>query len=214
MTKAEKTREDILTFARGEFARMGFRDASLRGIATGAGVTTGSIYRYFKNKDELFGAITQPARQAFFELHAGLSAETFQAAEAGAGFDKAADSAQITALLDMIYDSFEDYYLLVACAEGSAHDDFVQSFAKQEYESTLVYLNTLIRAHRSNFRVNEAAVRYAVEACVTAMFEPVRQRMEHAAATEQVRFLYRFFSNGWAGVEQDIIAAGSCEKQD
>lgn len=47
-------RETIIAFALEEFAKRGFSGASMTEIAEHAGVSTGNIYRYFKNKKHLF----------------------------------------------------------------------------------------------------------------------------------------------------------------
>lgn len=48
------TLDKILICSKEEFLKKGFKDASLRNIAKNANVTTGAIYRYFKDKDAIF----------------------------------------------------------------------------------------------------------------------------------------------------------------
>ncbi|MEU4619866.1 TetR family transcriptional regulator [Actinoplanes sp. NPDC023801] len=48
------TREAILAAARGAFAEKGFDGASIRAIATGAGVDPALVHHYFGTKDKLF----------------------------------------------------------------------------------------------------------------------------------------------------------------
>jgi AcrR family transcriptional regulator len=58
------TREAILAAAREAFAQRGFDGASVRGIATSAGVDPALVYHYFATKEDLFlavvGAPTDP----------------------------------------------------------------------------------------------------------------------------------------------------------
>ncbi len=58
--KSDKKRELILQVAKNEFLNLGFKDASLRNIAQKINGTTGTIYTYFKNKDEIFRALVNP----------------------------------------------------------------------------------------------------------------------------------------------------------
>jgi AcrR family transcriptional regulator len=53
----QSVRERILTAASDAFAREGYRGARLADIALDAGVATGNLYRYYPNKDALFGAV-------------------------------------------------------------------------------------------------------------------------------------------------------------
>jgi AcrR family transcriptional regulator len=50
----QDTREAILAAARDAFAERGFDGASIRGIATSAGVDPALVHHYFGNKDQLF----------------------------------------------------------------------------------------------------------------------------------------------------------------
>lgn len=53
-------RHSILTAALNEFKAHDYSDASMRRISASAGITTGNIYRYFKNKEELFESLVGP----------------------------------------------------------------------------------------------------------------------------------------------------------
>ena len=55
----QDTREAILAAAREAFAERGFDGASIRTIATGAGVDPALVHHYFGTKDELFLATVQ-----------------------------------------------------------------------------------------------------------------------------------------------------------
>ena len=59
-------RDQILDGARIVFTRMGFDGASMSDITREAGVSKGTIYVYFKNKEDLFLALIARQRNAFF----------------------------------------------------------------------------------------------------------------------------------------------------
>lgn len=50
----ELTRKRILEAAEKEMLRVGYQKASMRKIATGAGVTVGALYKHFQGKEEIF----------------------------------------------------------------------------------------------------------------------------------------------------------------
>ena len=52
-----ETKQKLLESAKKEFLEKGFMNASLRTIAANAGVTTGAMYRHFKDKDAFFCAL-------------------------------------------------------------------------------------------------------------------------------------------------------------
>ncbi|MBD3180261.1 MAG: TetR family transcriptional regulator [Candidatus Latescibacteria bacterium] len=59
--KSDRKRELILEAARREFLEKGFSGGSLRNIAGRVSGTTGIIYTYFRNKEDIFQALVQPA---------------------------------------------------------------------------------------------------------------------------------------------------------
>ena len=54
-TKA--TRATILQSAKEIFLECGYQEASMRKIASRAGITPGAIYKHFSGKEEMFGEI-------------------------------------------------------------------------------------------------------------------------------------------------------------
>ena len=54
MADKNQKRKDILASARALFKEKGFHSTKIEEIAQGAGVGKGTIYEYFKNKQEIF----------------------------------------------------------------------------------------------------------------------------------------------------------------
>ena len=75
---ADRTQQEILAAATGEFAAHGFGGARIEAIAERAGVNKKLIYYYFEGKDELFLAVLEQTyadiRAAERELHLETSA--------------------------------------------------------------------------------------------------------------------------------------------
>ena len=57
------TRERIVRAAHGLIARGGYREAQVAAVAAGAGVATGTVYRHFPSKAELFAEVFRRASQ-------------------------------------------------------------------------------------------------------------------------------------------------------
>lgn len=56
----EKVRNKIITAAKEEFFKKGYKDASMRSIAIKSKMTVGNLYRYFSSKEELIVQIVSP----------------------------------------------------------------------------------------------------------------------------------------------------------
>jgi AcrR family transcriptional regulator len=71
----EEVRQRILKSARREFKKRGFEKASMRSIASTANMTVGNLYRYYKNKEDLYGAIIGGLFDGLKALKADLPAD-------------------------------------------------------------------------------------------------------------------------------------------
>ena len=59
MEKEYEAREKLIACAKKEFLEKGFAKASLRSISAAAGMTTGAVYFFCKDKNGLFGAVVE-----------------------------------------------------------------------------------------------------------------------------------------------------------
>lgn len=64
----ESVKNAIVEGAIAEFFEHGYQNANMRRIADSANITVGNIYRYYDNKEALFNAILQPAKEAINDL--------------------------------------------------------------------------------------------------------------------------------------------------
>ncbi|MBQ8182277.1 MAG: TetR/AcrR family transcriptional regulator [Clostridia bacterium] len=65
--------ERILNVARNEFADNGFENTSIQQIAKKSGISVGSVYKYFENKETLFTAVVQEGLSSLEKLLLDLS---------------------------------------------------------------------------------------------------------------------------------------------
>jgi AcrR family transcriptional regulator len=64
--KGRQTRAHLLESAREVFARDGFVSTRMADVATEAGVSLGALYRYFRNKEDLFEALIADTHEGLF----------------------------------------------------------------------------------------------------------------------------------------------------
>ena len=60
--------ESIIEAATAEFLEYGFTDASMRRIASAAGMSASGLYKHFAGKEEMFAALVEPAYQGLMDL--------------------------------------------------------------------------------------------------------------------------------------------------
>ncbi len=121
----KKTRERLLESARQEFTAKGYLKASLRKICADAGVTTGALYFFFKDKEDLFASIVEPPlselEQLLFEHFKAeneLIPETYIHLEGD--HDEFA-----AALIRHLYANRDEFLLLLKKAQGTRFENVV-----------------------------------------------------------------------------------------
>jgi AcrR family transcriptional regulator len=84
------TRERIVLAARDQVAEGGYASASVQAVAARAGVATGSVYRHFESKAELFAEVFRRSSQPELDLVTELTAD--ESAPAAARIGHAAEA--------------------------------------------------------------------------------------------------------------------------
>ncbi len=78
-----RSRQKILDAAKRLFAEKGYEAATIRDIATGAGMSTGAVFASFTGKADVFGQIVLADRTASYDLMAGILREPLAGAARG-----------------------------------------------------------------------------------------------------------------------------------
>ena len=66
--KGQRTRQSILSSAKRVFGASGYSHTRITDIAENAGISLGAVYRYFENKDDIFGELFDQLHAQFLEV--------------------------------------------------------------------------------------------------------------------------------------------------
>lgn len=119
----EEVRKEIARAALETFAADGYAGARIPDIAARAGVSTGNIYRYFKNKDELFYAVVDEPFAATFLRVLRRRVRALQAVRDPVQPDEAAWRAADELLAFWIENRLK-VVVILSRAQGSRYEDF------------------------------------------------------------------------------------------
>ncbi len=122
-----ETRERLLESAKAEFLEKGYTKASLRKICADAGVTTGALYFFFKDKEDLFAEIVEPPYDGMkdillrhFSEENEIMSEKDMNEHIEAGHDKFS-----AALIHHLYANYDAFTLLLKKSQGSRFEGCV-----------------------------------------------------------------------------------------
>ncbi|SMF03116.1 TetR/AcrR family transcriptional regulator [Desulfovibrio gilichinskyi] len=123
----DSVREQIFIAAEEQFAKVGFKKATMGAIAQAAGVATGTIYKYFKTKKELFQLIiTDDFVEEFSSLTRNRVAAFAQSE--GLSLGQSAMTGEAGELFRFWIRNRRKVIIILARAEGSKHEKFAQKY--------------------------------------------------------------------------------------
>ncbi|EEJ54222.1 TetR/AcrR family transcriptional regulator [Mobiluncus mulieris] len=112
----EEVRESLVAAASQIFMERGFSGARLTDIADTAGVSTGLVYSYFKNKEELFQAVIAPLPPDFEAI-----AQAEEALETGSPLEKYQTAA--AEYIENILKYHREFVILMDKSHGTPYAD-------------------------------------------------------------------------------------------
>lgn len=187
--------EAILSVARQEFLSKGYKDTSMRDIAQKANVGLSNIYNYFKNKDEIYMAIVQPAKHGMFTF------VTRQHTEENFDFNRMTEFGHneeaIIYYIDLIEKYKEEYRLLLYCSQGSSMSNFRDELTDHLTHVSYDYM-ALEKKHDA--RANEVSpffIHTMSSWMVSILGEIVTHQLDRQKIREFFREYFRFIYAGW-----------------
>ena len=201
MLKGEATKKHLLEVAKEEFLKKGYSEASVRNIAKTAGLTTGAVFRYYKDKAALFDALVSEAADS-------LIAQFKVAQEAHydlISVERTIDSRELSTdyvnyFINYIYDNFDAFKLVVCCAEGTGYANYIHDLVELEVAQTEAYYDKLRQLGKLEGTVSHELHHMITSAYFTAVFETVAHDMDRDRAVCYVNELAVFFNHGWDGL--------------
>lgn len=197
-SRVEGFDEAILIHAKKEFLEKGFAEASLRTIAQNAGVSTSTIYTRYSDKEGLFRFLAGEAVTKLQE-YVSLSLNSFEhlnIEEQKTGYREYADRG-FDGLIDILYDCFDEFRLIVKCSPGGYYQEFLESLVKIDAESTRKFLITLGSESYRTGRINDGFIHVVCSGFYAGLFEVVVHDMPRDAAEVYIRELRSFYNSGW-----------------
>lgn len=192
-----ETRELLIESAAAEFSEKGYAKASLRQICADAGVTTGALYFFFRDKEDLFAAIVE---QPFEELKAKLRAHfrseneiplTAVFAHIDAGHDELS-----AALIHHLYSNYDAFMLLLTKSQGTRFEGAVGELADM-IDKTYRKLAKGIAAQMPGKRVNSYMLHWLSHMIIDAFVHLLTHEPSEKKALKAMTRIMNFYSRSW-----------------
>ena len=154
MDNENERRENLIICAKKEFMEKGFEKASLRAISSAAGLTTGAIYFFFKDKNGLFGAVVDEPLQRIIKAITQHFSEDMETDIADFQHTSGDHDEFAEMMISALYADRDAMLILLEKSSGSRYEGIIDSFVEMiEKHNTALAKNYL--AVFPNKRVNE-----------------------------------------------------------
>ncbi len=192
----DDTHQRILASGRKMFLENGFERTNLRNLCADAGVTTGSFYRHFESKEDLFAYFVQPAVDEIRNDFAGAEEPCREAVETG-DIRRLWMIMDADRLLDYIYRNFDALKLLLSCADGTPYSSFLNDVVSME---TDISLRSLTLAKERGYILaeipSEPEMHMLCHAYVSCVFESVLHNLSREDMEKYIHTIVKFFTAG------------------
>ena len=134
----EDIQEKILHIAEEVFSEKGYKDASMREIASRSGITVSNIYHYFTNKDEIFRTILKPVLN---ELYAKIYSHDANQMTIDVFISSDFQQASVQEYIDLVSGHRIRLRMLLFQAQGSSLENFRAEYT--DAMTRIIHLNTV-----------------------------------------------------------------------
>ena len=188
----------ILNTAKHEFLTKGYRDALLRDIAKAANVTTGALYGYFQNKEDLFGALVHASYYGIQQLYRDVLNEFLRlpSQTRRETYDKLT-TAYMLSLSSYMYDHHDEFKLILCCSEDTKYSNLADDMAVIDEEATRDYIAALEASGLSVNVVPPRLEHILTTGLFSMFFELIVHDIPQEDAREYIKSLMSFYTCGY-----------------
>lgn len=203
MAQDKETRRLLMENAKAEFMKKGFEKASLRTICKNAGVTTGALYFFFNNKEDLFSAIVEKPYQALvnslrehYKEHDVFFSSASVTAEIEDAFIPGSHDDSMNTLVHLLYKNYDAFLLLLEKSQGTRYENCVDEIVDITEKSFISMVQKVV-ALKPELKVNEYMCHWITHISIDAFIHMLTHVPDEETAVTYVKKTMDFILNGW-----------------
>lgn len=195
-----ETKERLIESAAREFSEKGYNKASLRTICANAGVTTGALYFFFEDKEDLFAAIVEKPiadmtmiLQTHFAEHESFFDISFSAEEK---YDLSGSHDEFTEqLIHQLYENYDAFILLLTKSQGTRFENTVDRIIDLT-ELNFIAMAEKMAKHYPGQTVNKYMTHWLTHVTIDAFIHLLTHENNEKKAVAQMSRILDFIVNG------------------
>ncbi len=187
--------QPILESARKEFYEKGFEKASLKDICKNAGVTTGAVYKRYKDKEDLFSAVVQDTyneiKQAA-QVRIQVDVSSLSDREVLEAWNIKESS--LLWWFRFLYERRENFILLISRAQNTRYADFHRSWIEQMTEQTYLFYEETFKRKLTQVTLRKKDIRTLLVGYWAMLHEPYIQDYSLEDMEIHCHYIYRLLN--------------------
>ncbi len=192
-----ETRELLIKSAKKEFLEKGYTKASLRKICADAGVTTGALYFFFKDKEDLFGAIVEEPLQVLRQHMKEHFTEDSSPEMLISYVPESGDHDEfVSVLVHHLYSNYDAFLLLLTKSQGSCYENCVDQIVDMTERSYLMMAENLASL-QCGMKVNRYMTHWLTHMHIDAFIHLLTHEPDEKRALRQMRRIMDFLIHGF-----------------
>lgn len=163
----------ILESARTEFLAKGFEKASLKEICENAGVTTGAVYKRYKDKEALFAAVVEDTvvdLNRFADERCNVDVSTLSDDVLVQAWDM--KNGDMMWWFQFLFAHYDGFVLLISRAETTRYANFQHDWVEKMTDGTYAYYAEAFRRGLATVEISKGELHILLTAFWATIYEP------------------------------------------
>lgn len=201
MKDEKETKAMLLTSARAEFLEKGYMQASLRNICKNAGVTTGALYFFFKDKEDLFASLVEEPLDGLYEIMKAHYMQEIEHPDIGAicKEDLPEDIAAAKQAVHYMYQHYDEFQLLLTKSQGSRFEHCIDDFVAISEKHYRIMADKFTDAFGAK-RIEDYIIHWIAHMQIDTFAHMLTHEKSEDAALSYMEDAVKFMLSGWMGM--------------
>ena len=187
-------RKLLIEAAKKEFLEKGYNKASLRNICAKAGMTTGALYFFFSNKEDLYESIVNPPIEELKRMiieHYKEDSE-FLANQDSLDMGNIDHSDIAEMIVKHIYKNYDSFILLLSGSKEDALDKEIDEFVELIEKSTVLMLKD-----SKYYTYDPFMTHWMAHTTVDSVAHVIKHEKDESIAQKRIQSIMNYLVIGW-----------------
>lgn len=194
-----ETKEKLLISAKKEFLEKGYMKSSLRSICNEAGVTTGALYFFFKDKEDLFASLVDQPLKMLYEMlnnyyNKGLESKAVMTEALNGNFEE--DLLASRVVIAFFYQYYDEFMLLIQKSQGSKYENCFDEFIALAERHYRLLADEFSKAKGQN-KIDDHIIHWISHMQIESVVHMLVHEKSEADAVKNYETVTRYLIAGW-----------------